>query len=95
MSTRPDLRRYQGVCLSCEHWQVDIRPGAVSDLGGWLPAMQEIARAHAAHLADECPNPGGRIRFEGSWVEPPKMNSGKPAEGTLALEPLPRWWVSW
>lgn len=93
MSARPDLRRYVGVCLSCQHWQIDVRPGAISDLGGWREAMQAIAWDHSRHLL-ECPGAGGRIKFDGRWVEPPKMQDGKPATGTLALEPLPRWWVA-
>ncbi len=101
VSKRPDLRRYVGVCMSCEHWQIDIRPGAISDLGGWLDAMKAIGEAHAAHIGaypepdpDLCPGAGGRVKYEGQWVEPPLMQSGKPAEGTLALTPTPRWWVA-
>jgi hypothetical protein len=98
---RPDLRKYVGVCLTCNHWQVDIRPGAISDLGGWLDAMRAIGEAHAAHVgatadpdAALCPGAGGRVKFQGQWAEPPKMGSGKDADGTLALQPLPRWWVT-
>lgn len=98
---RPDLRRYVGVCLTCRHWQIDVRAGAISDLGGWMEAMRAIGEAHAAHIgsttqpdAEVCPGAGGRVKYEGQWVEPPKMKSGKDADGTLALEPLPRWWVT-
>jgi hypothetical protein len=93
-TTRPDLRRYVGVCMTCDHWQVDVRPGAISDLGGWLPAMKAIGEAHSEHVWHECPNGGGRVKFAGQWAEPPRMASGKPADGTLALHPLPRWWVA-
>jgi hypothetical protein len=100
VSSRPNLRLYQGVCLSCQNWQIDVRPGAISDLGGWREAMQAIAAAHAAHLGvdnpeldgENCPGAGGRVKFNGQWVEPPRMSDGKPASGTLALEPFPRWW---
>jgi hypothetical protein len=99
---RPDLRRYVGVCLTCHHWQVDLRGGAISDLGGWLEAMKAIGEAHAAHVgalgtdpdADLCPGAGGRVKFGDRWVDPPKMTSGNDADGTLALHPLPRWWVT-
>ena len=91
---RPDLRRYVGVCMTCHHWQVDVRAGAISDLGGWLQAMKAIGQAHADHIHGECPNAGGRVQFDGQWVEAPVMESGKAADGTLALQPLPRWWVS-
>ena len=100
MSTpRPDLRRYQGVCMSCHNWQIDVRPGAISDLGGWLEAMKAIGLAHAAHIGksttpdgETCPGANDRVNLYGRWVEPPRMESGHPAEGTLALEPFPRWW---
>ena len=98
---RPDLRRHVGVCLTCNHWQVDVRPGAISDLGGWLEAVRAIGEAHSAHVGmstqpdDEvCPGAGGRVKVLGQWTEPPKMESGDPATGTLALHPLPRWWVT-
>lgn len=98
---RPDLRRYVGVCLTCNAWQVDVRPGAISDLGGWQEAMRAIGEAHAAHIGstrnpdpDQCVGAGGRVKYDGQWVDPPLMKSGKPADGTLALEPLPRWWVA-
>lgn len=96
---RPDLRRYVGVCMTCRHWQIDIRPGAISDLGGWQEAMRAIGEAHAAHIgatatpdAETCPGAGGRVMYEGRWVDPPKMSGGKDAEGSLELRPLPRWW---
>lgn len=98
---RPDLRRYVGVCMTCRHWQVDVRAGAISDLGGWLEAMKAIGEAHAAHIGstptpdvEQCPGAGGRVKFGDQWAEPPRMESGKLADGTLALEPLPRWWVA-
>jgi hypothetical protein len=101
VNRRPDLRRYVGVCMTCRHWQVDVRSAAISDLGGWLDAMRAIGEAHAAHVgatatpdADRCPGAGGRVKYEGQWVEPPKMKGGNAADGTLALEPLPRWWVT-
>lgn len=93
-ATRPDIRRHVGACMSCNHWQVDVRPGAVSDLGGWLAAMRAIGEAYHEHIYNECANAGGRIKFGDQWVEPPKMESGNPADGTLALHPLPRWWVT-
>jgi hypothetical protein len=34
------------------------------------------------------------VKYEGQWVDPPKMQGGNDADGTLALEPLPRWWVT-
>lgn len=93
-ATRPNLRKYVAVCMTCNHWQADVRPGAISDLGGWLPAITAIGEAHAEHIQSECPNAGGRVNFNGQWAEPPKMASGNPATGTMALHPLPRWWVS-
>lgn len=88
-----DLRRYVGICMTCEHWQIDVRPGAISDLGGWREVLQTCAREQAAHLTD-CPGAGGRVKFEGRWVEPIKMANGNPATGSLAFHPLPRWWVA-
>jgi len=93
-TTRPDLRRYVGVCMTCEHWQVDVRPGAISDLGGWREAMRTIGEAHVDHINAECVNAGGRVKFAGQWAEPPTMGDGKPASGTIALHPLPRWWAA-
>ena len=99
--SRPDLRRHVGVCMSCRHWQIDIRPGAIADLGGWQQALREIGEAHAAHVgmskepdADICPGAGGRIKYGDQWVEPPLMESGNVADGTLEIQPLPRWWVT-
>lgn len=88
----PDVRRYVATCMSCEHWQIDVRPGAVSDLGGSQAALMAIAEAHVEHLK-ECPGAGGRVKFNGQWAEPPLMASGKPSDGTLALNLLPVWWV--
>lgn len=90
---RPDLRQHVALCMSCEHWQVDVRPSSIRDLGGWVGSMKAIALAHHEHLS-ECPGAGGRVKFNGQWVEPPRMQSGKPADGTLAMMPLPRWWVA-
>jgi hypothetical protein len=89
----PDLRRFVGVCMTCRHWQIDIRPGAISDLGGGRDALMAIAQAHADHL-DQCPGAGGRVNFNGQWVTAPLMESGNEATGTLEFNPLPRWWVS-
>lgn len=95
---RPDLRHWFGICLTCHHWQIDVRPGAISDLGGWRDTMKAIGEAHAAHVwgtgEQQCPGAGGRIKFGDTWVEAPRMESGKPADGTLALQPFPRWWVA-
>lgn len=93
MSGVPDVRRCVASCMACHHWQIDVRPGAVSGLGGAQPALIAMGQAHADHL-NECPGEGGRVRFQGRWVDPPRMSSGKTADGTLQLEPLPRWWVS-
>lgn len=90
---RPDVRRYVAVCMTCRHWQIDVRPGAVSDLGGGQPALMAMAEAHNEHL-QECPGAGGRVNFQGQWVEPPLMESGKPGTGTLELSPFPLWWVA-
>jgi hypothetical protein len=100
IANRPNLRKYVGVCMTCNHWQIDVRSGAISDLGGWLEAMKAIGEAHAAHIGagptphaeSLCAGAGGRVKFGEQWVEPPTMKSGKPADGTLALQPLPRWW---
>lgn len=89
----PDVRRYVAVCMGCHHWQIDVRPGAVSDFGGAQAALMVIAEENARHLA-ECPGTGGRVKFGDQWVEPPRMSDGKPASGTLQMEPLPRWWVT-
>lgn len=92
MST-PDVRKYVGVCMACHHWQIDVRAGAVSDLGGAQDAMWALAQAHSEHLPD-CPGAGGRIKFNDQWVEPPKMSDGKTATGTMMFQPLPAWWVT-
>lgn len=89
----PDVRRYVGVCMTCRHWQIDVRPGAVSDFGGAQPSLMAMAEAHAEHLKD-CPGAGGRVNYAGRWVEPPLMNSGRPTDGTMEFSPLPRWWVT-
>ncbi|CAI9417214.1 hypothetical protein [Nocardioides sp. T2.26MG-1] len=89
----PDIRRYVGVCMTCRHWQIDVRPGAVSDLGGAQPALMAMAQAHVEHL-DDCPGAGGRVNFDGQWVDPPLMKSGRASDGTLEFNPLPRWWVT-
>lgn len=90
----PDVRLYVGVCMTCRHWQIDVRPGAVSDLGGARDALMAIGYAHADHLKD-CPGAGGRVQFEGQWVDPPLMQDGKTeATGTIEFNPLPRWWVA-
>lgn len=90
---RPDLRRHVCVCTACNHWQIDVRAGAISDLGGWLPALEAMALEHSLHL-NECVNAEGRINVMGKWVEPPLMSDGKPANGTLVFYPVPRWWVT-
>ncbi len=90
----PDIRRYVGVCMACHHWQIDVRPGAVSDLGGSRAALWAIGEAHVDHMA-ECPGAGGRIKFGDQWVEPPRMSDGATASGTIQMEPLPRWWSTW
>ena len=92
-TSRPDLRRSVGVCMTCHHWQVDVRPSAISDMGGWNAAMWAIGEAHLEHLS-ECPGAGGRINFAGRWVDAPKMSGGKPAEGTIGMHPTPAWWVA-
>ena len=91
---RPDLRRHVLICLGCNHWQIDIRAGAISDLGGWQSALMVLAAEHYQHQLNDCVNPAGRVLFEGKWVDPPKMSDGKPANGTLAFSPVPRWWVT-
>lgn len=91
--SRPDLRRYVAVCMTCSHWQIDVRPGAISDLGGWVEAMRAIGEEHVVHLED-CPGAGGRVKFGDRWVDAPLMKSGRVADGTLALTPVPRWWVA-
>lgn len=88
----PDVRRYVGVCMTCRHWQIDVRPGAVSDFGGVQPALMVIAQEHADHLA-ECPGSGGRVQYNGQWVDPPLMQDGRESSGSLEFNPLPRWWV--
>lgn len=93
MGRTPDIRRYVGSCMACHHWQVDVRPGAVSDLGGAQAAFTALAEAHNEHLVD-CPNAGGRVRFNGQWAEPPRMSDGSTATGTMQMEPLPLWWVT-
>jgi len=90
---RPDLRRYVAVCMTCHHWQVDVRAGAISDLGGWVEAMRAIGGEHAAHMED-CPGAGGRVKFGDRWVDAPLMKNGDAADGTVMLQPLPRWWVT-
>lgn len=79
--------------MACHNWQVDVRPGAVSDLGGARDALMVLAWAHHEHVAD-CPAAGGRIRFEGKWVDPPKMSDGTTPSGLMQLNPVPKWWVA-
>lgn len=95
MSARrsPDVRKYVGLCMACEHWQVDVRPGAVSDLGGAQSATWALAQAHSEHIAD-CPGAGGRVKYQGQWVEAPRMSDGQSATGALMFQPFPRWWVA-
>lgn len=88
----PDIRRYVGVCMTCRHWQIDVRPGGVSDLGGARPTHMAMVEEHRAHLTD-CPGAGGRVIFEGQWVEAPLMD-GRPVAGAMELNLLPRWWVT-
>ena len=90
----PDVRRYVGVCMTCRHWQIDVRPAAVSDLGGARLALEAMASAQAEHLATECPGAGGRVSFNGQWVDPPLMKDGQQSTGSLEFNPLPRWWVT-
>ena len=66
----PDLRRYVAVCTTCRHWQLDIRPGAISDLGGARDALWAIGLAHSEHIRDDCPGAGGRVNLDGRWVLP-------------------------
>lgn len=89
----PDVRRYVGVCMSCRNWQIDVRPGAVSDLGGGQPAFWAVGEASADHLRD-CPGAGGRVKFGDQWVEPLRMSGGQQADGSLEMQPFPRWWVA-
>ena len=89
----PDIRRYVGVCMGCHHWQIDVRPAAVSDLGGSRATLMLVAEENAEHLK-ECPGAGGRVRFGDQWVERMRMTNGDPADGMLQMEPLPRWWVT-
>lgn len=93
LSSAPDVRRYVGSCMTCHHWQIDVRPGAVSDLGGAQPALMAMAEAHFEHLKD-CPGAGGRVQIDGRWVDPPLMSEGKPSDGTMQMDLLPRWWVT-
>ena len=92
-SRTPDVRRYVGVCMTCRHWQADVRPGAVSDLGGSHLAIMAIAQAHADHL-NECPGDGGRVNWNGQWVDAPLTSSGEQADGSMEFHPLPAWWVT-
>lgn len=88
----PDARRYIAVCMACQHWQCDIRPGAVSDLGGSHPALMAVAQAHVGHLAD-CVGADGRIKVGDQWVERPSLSDGKTADGVMEMHPFPPWWV--
>lgn len=92
---RPDLRRCVVVCLACWHWQADVRAGALSDVGGWLETMKALAWAHAEHIhAGECVGAGGRVKYQGQWVEPPPFEDGTRPTGVLGFVPLPAWWVA-
>lgn len=91
--TAPDIRKVVASCSRCHHWQIDVRPGAVSDLGGAQEAFMAIAYAHLDHLP-ECPaGDEGRIRVNGVWVDPPKMSDGAPATAALEMQHVPPWWV--
>lgn len=91
--TITDVRQFVASCMACHHWQIDVRPGAVSDLGGSWAALILMAEAHAAHLPD-CPAGKGRVRFETQWVDMPKMPDGATADGLMQMDLLPRWWVT-
>ena len=88
----PPLRNVVAACCGCNHWQADVPPRVIRDLGGDKAALVLLGEAHAAHLA-ECPGEGGRIKVLGQWTERPQMSNGKTADGVVALYPLPRWWV--
>lgn len=93
MST-PDPTTVALVCMSCEHWQADVHPRAVSDFGG----RKEVLRALAGVAAEEhgegkCPGAGERVKFNGQWVTKPNMSDGTKPTGMLGAHPLPRWWV--
>lgn len=89
----PRLRLYVGVCSGCLHWQVDVRPQAIREFGSNDAAARALVEAHAEHVRGDCPGGDtGRIKVNDQWVERPVMESGKPADGILVMEPLPRWW---
>ena len=90
-----DVCRFVGVCMGCEHWQVDVTARARSEHGGQDAAMWAVAEAHNEHVQTECPRgTEGRVLFNGQWVEPIKMGDGTTATASMAMHPLPRWWVS-
>ncbi len=90
----PDASAVALVCMSCEHWQCDMHPRAIPQLGGRRAALMALAQVAAdEHGPDSCPGAGDRVKFRGQWVEKPNMDSGEKPTGMLAAYPLPRWWV--
>lgn len=79
------------VCMGCHHWQVDVSPRAVREIGGLAGFAHAVATAHTED--HDCPGAGGRIKVLGQWVERPPMASGAQADAVLGAFPLPRWWV--
>lgn len=89
----PDLRTFVLICTGCDDWTLDVPPRAVSDFGGQNPAAWAVGEAHAEHV-QTCPGGTvGRVKVQGQWAERPLMTGGKPADGVMVSEPLPRWWV--
>jgi hypothetical protein len=87
------------VCAGCWAWQCDITRRAVveaDDPADLVWAVADLSRRHIFGIEEEaCPNgPGARVRLPGGqWVDAPTMEDGSPATGTMAVVPLPAWWV--
>lgn len=89
MTTTPDPTAFTMTCLECLNWQVDAPPRARASLGidGILRAMAEACHAH--QLEDHRDTFDQPVTYRGMPLE---TGDGKPANGGMVGESLPRWW---
>lgn len=85
----PDPTAYVASCLRCDTWQIDAPPRARASLGvdGVLWAIGEATHEH--QVLDHPDVAYEPVTYGGA---PVTMGSGKPANGGLVMQPLPRWW---
>lgn len=91
----PDLCRY---VFACSHgdWQVQVSPGARSDLGGAAETYQALAEAHRVHLIeDHTEGDVDQMQAELAAMGAP-ARLANPGEGLKSSymhgSPLPLWW---